>query len=275
MIYIDDVAEFNESKNGKVLRLILMFILIFGSIAILVSAFLKKSENEELILQNDLAISKLNSDINALESEQSQKVIDNEQYLDNDYFYPHRAGDAVAAIQNNFSIGETYVTDEEVNRRINQYTKEMQNSYIEKQEADFIGPWFTNQRIKYKWSFLSRLASTAGQTPVIWQCTDSSNNKTGYVIMVVTGIYDGKTSTFSNMRSYVTSYGESLLNGGKTINQAQIDTYDIQKTVADASLNIDLQPVADAIADGVTFTSETEIAELAEQPRQQTKAVIQ
>lgn len=270
-LYINDVVEDCYTKKGHLIRTIIVTILLILAAILAITIVSGYKENQVIITENNATKGQIQSEINYVESQKNmmmseqQNLMNGEESEDGEYFYPKKYADEIANIQNGFCTGDSasYISDNEIESIIKKQMQALAASgLVDSKEVKFLYPWFTATRVPYTWRCLTKIASTANYTPVVWECIDDN----GYVYMIVIAKFDSANTVFTEFSGFLTYYGQSVINNGKTIDAVSLTSTEVANNVNNGNeyYKINMQPVADAIHDGKQFTSVEDIAALAE-----------
>lgn len=271
-LYINDVVEDCYTKKGYLIRTIAIVVLLLLAGILAMTIVSDYKQNQVYITENNATKGQIQSQIDYVELQKDtmlsdqQNLMNGQESVDGQYFYPKKYADELVKIQDGFCTGDeaSYIADNEIDAKIQKQMQALAASgLVDSKEVKFLYPWFTANRVPYKWRCLTKIASIADKTPVVWECIDDN----GYVYMVVIAEFDSTNTVFTNFSGFVTYYGESAMNTGKTISDTvTLTSAEVADNVNNGNeyYKIDMQPVADAMHDGQQFNSVDDIKALAE-----------
>lgn len=159
-----------------------------------------KFDAQEAKMNKEIAT--LKADIKKMDIKKNEDI----SKMDNLFKDSKVIGDKVAEIQNKYYnvSGEKQFT-----MLANQMMK-----YVLVKDWDVKGAWFPfhNKDIKnptYKWEFFNTYDFNSDALHVVWI---NKEVKTGEIVAYATGVYDGKSKVFTNIKLDKTTYGQETLN---------------------------------------------------------------
>lgn len=243
MLYLDDMAVWLHTQKGSILRGCLCGAVVLASAVTGFMTWSGRDAQAAEIKKNEVTIAECRYQLDAI----NQKINGFDANEDLVYYSPRAVAEPIATLQSRYG-GYIENTSVDTIRADSEAVRNELADYIEASASE--SPWFPNFATSYEWVYPMREESIVQTVPVVFECRDT---KSGSLLGVVTGVYDGSEERCGSFTVYQTLDGYYEINGqedgGGEALESEVD--EIMGTVSGNSLTGDTESDNAAIVDGI------------------------